>query len=372
MKRPWNRSAQEIDPLSWFTGPRPAIVFAWLAAAQGLVITFALWAHWSNPWLQLAAIPCYVLGGHYTASVAQPTRSPYRPRHAIVPIALACIGLILSAVGAAGGAVSVDRWWAPIAVAITFAVLAPYSSALWLLAFSVPILITAVTAGSLAFIPGVGKFAPVAAVVLIAAPILSAAIAASVFSLTIVKRTEAAMNIGDASGEEWSHGRIAPDSETIGRVSHRVAPFLRKIADAGVITEADRAIAGQLARRLRSDLVEANASWLERLAVESALVVSDPDRLADRMNDQQKAALRGLLVSVLENEIAVNESLLIELRTAPDKSTAVALSMDVDLPEGMRLRMLAPYYLTLKATVDGLTWSDGRSVTMKFRVPGGS
>jgi len=47
----------------------------------------------------------------------------------------------------------------------------------------------------------------------------------------------------------------------------------------------------------------------------------------------------------------------------------VALSLDVDLPEGRRILMLAPYYLTLKTTVDNLSWADGRSLLFKFQIP---
>ena len=62
-------------------------------------------------------------------------------------------------------------------------------------------------------------------------------------------------------------------------------------------------------------------------------------------------------------------TLLIELRAQPDGSTAVALSIDIDLPEGRRLVLLAPYYLTLKTTVADLTWDDGRNLLMRFRIP---
>jgi hypothetical protein len=64
-----------------------------------------------------------------------------------------------------------------------------------------------------------------------------------------------------------------------------------------------------------------------------------------------------------------SQSLLIELRAHADGSTAVALSLEVDLPEGKRIVMLAPYYLTLKDTVENLSWSDGRSVMFTFRIP---
>jgi hypothetical protein len=42
--------------------------------------------------------------------------------------------------------------------------------------------------------------------------------------------------------------------------------------------------------------------------------------------------------------------------------------MEVDLPEGRRVVMLAPYYLTLKDAVENLAWTNERSVTFTFRI----
>jgi hypothetical protein len=163
--------------------------------------------------------------------------------------------------------------------------------------------------------------------------------------------------------EQEQRGRVA-------RLSARVAPFVGRIARAGVITDADRGLAAQIARRLRSELVvESGKSWLDVVAHKSGMVVSDPGRLADRMNESQRAALNGLLVAASDSPVVDNRTLLIELRAQADGSTAVALSIDVDLPEGRRLVLLAPYYLTLKTTVDDLSWDDGRSLLMRFRIP---
>ena len=110
-------------------------------------------------------------------------------------------------------------------------------------------------------------------------------------------------------------------------------------------------------------------SWLDIVARESGMIVSDPARLADLMNESQRTALRALLVAAIESTTVDRRTLLIELRAQPDGSTAVALSIDVDLPEGRRLVLLAPYYLTLKTTVEDLSWDDGRSLLMRFKIP---
>jgi hypothetical protein len=137
-----------------------------------------------------------------------------------------------------------------------------------------------------------------------------------------------------------------------------------------VITPTDRALAAQIARTLRTELVTVtDRSWLDTLAQQTGLVVSDPGRLADGMNESQRTALRGLLVAAHDSSVVDQQTVLIELRARPDGSTAVALSIDLDLPEGRRLRRLAPYYLTLMTTVDDLSWNDGRITELNFKIP---
>ena len=46
----------------------------------------------------------------------------------------------------------------------------------------------------------------------------------------------------------------------------------------------------------------------------------------------------------------------------------MALSLDLDLPEGRRTMMLAPYYLTLQTAVKDLSWDPSREL-IKFQFP---
>jgi hypothetical protein len=161
----------------------------------------------------------------------------------------------------------------------------------------------------------------------------------------------------DAAAEEAERVRLA-------RLTARAVPFLEDILSSHRVTAADRALAGQLARRLRDDLVtQSNMSWLDSIAVGSRLVVVDPERRASRMRPEQRTALRALLRAVLDTPGADASSLLIELRGRADGATAVAVSLDVDLPEGRRIMHIAPHVLTLRTAVDDLTWD---AHTMSF------
>jgi hypothetical protein len=373
MRSAWTRSPQEVDPLSWFAGPRLPLVFSIAAIVQGAVITFLYWNEWSSIALQFVAMPLFLLAGWLTAMFAQPNRPQFGPRQASLVLFVATLGLVVSAIGTAGSVTLVQQWWPGIALGAALASLAPYSSARQMIAYSIPSVIVVAVIGWLVFSSTTNFWPPVAIIVIAAGPVVVVAVASVVFCFTVVARTLAFLET--SVGTDDVYIAVEPLSEaeekgSVARMSARVAPFVERIALSGMITPSDRAFAAQIARRLRIELVTAtNRSWLDVVAHETGMVVSDPGRLADRMNESQRAALRGLLMAALDSAVVDKDTLLIELRAQQDGSTAVALSIDVDLPEGRRLLLIAPYYLTLKTTVDDLSWDDGRSLLLRFRIP---
>lgn len=373
MRRAWTKSPQEVDPLSWFAGPRLPILFSGAAVAQGIVITAVYWDLWSSVLLQFLAMPFFLAAGWTTSANTQPNRRQFAPHHAAIALLLALGGLIVSALGTAGGTLPVTQWWTGIAVAATLLSLSPYSSPVQMIVYSIPAILVVGFVGLVVFSPTERFWSPAATAGISLGPVLIGAVSGTVFCYTVVSKTLALLDTSIGSEEAFLKLDPAAPSEQLGsiaRVSARVAPFLAGVAKAGAITPSDRALAAQIARRLRTELVMVTSrSWLDVVAHETGMVVSDPGRLADRMNESQRAALRGLLVAALENSVVDRSTVLIELRAQPDDSTAVALSIDLDLPEGRRLVLLAPYYLTLKTTVDDLSWDNGESMLVKFRIP---
>jgi hypothetical protein len=369
----WTRSPQDVDPLSWFTGPRMPIAFSIAAILQGVAITVIYWDSWSSALLQFLAMPFFLGAGWLTASSAQPNRPRFRLRDAAGILALACSGVVVSAFGTYGGTVPVAQWWPGIALAATLVSIAPYCAPRKLLICSVPLIAFAGIVGWIVFSSQTDFWPPAAIVIIAIGPVTIGATGGVVFSYTVVSRTLALLDTSAALEEFYSASDpVDPDQQrdSIARVSARVAPFLERVAAAGEITAENRALAAQIARRLRTELVTATSrSWLDVVAHETGMIVSDPARLADSMNESQRTALRALVVAAMGSPMVDQRTVLIELRAQPDGSTAVALSIDVDLPEGRRLVLLAPYYLTLKTTVDDLSWDDGRSLLMRFRIP---
>ncbi len=373
MNGAWTRSPQDVDPLSWFTGPRMPIAFSIAAVLQGVAITIIYWDSWSSAILQLLAMPFFLGAGWLTATSAQPNRPRFRLRDAAGIFALACFGVGVSALGTYGGTVPVAQWWPGIALAATLVSIAPYCAPRKLLICSFPLIAFAGIVGWIVFSSQTDFWPPAAIVVIAVGPVTIGATGGVVFSYTVVSRSLALFETS-AGGEEFHTAVDAAEAEqqrdSIARVSARVAPFLEKVAAAGEITPENRALAAQIARRLRTELVLATSrSWLDVVAHETGMIVSDPGRLADSMNESQRTALRALVVAAMGSPMVDQRTVLIELRAQQDGSTAVALSIDVDLPEGRRLVLLAPYYLTLKTTVDDLSWDDGRSLLMRFRIP---
>lgn len=375
MNDSWRHSAQQIDPLGWFSGPNLPLFLGVAAVAQGATSILLLWNQWARPELQLIALPLFMMAGGLTSWATRAHRRQFGPAGALPILGLATLGFLISAAGVSAEPTRVEFWWASIAIAMTLAGFAPFSSARQLIAYAAPVLAVVALVAVTVYLPAAGSGHPLGEIVIVVGPVIAAAGAAVVFSTTLVRRTTDL--IQSASADRIARARVDDavsrrENTTMARMSTRVVPFLRGIASLGHITEADRTLAAQLARVLRADLVNAaNRSWLDSVAAESGLVVSDPTHLADRMNEAQRSVLRGLLLAVMDNPVVDRDSLLIELRGQADGSTAVALSLDVDLPEGRRVMMLAPYYLTLKTTVDNLSWADGRSMLFKFQIPAG-
>jgi hypothetical protein len=349
------------------------IAFSIAAVLQGVAITVIYWDSWSSALLQLLAMPFFLGAGWLTATSAQPNRPRFRLRDAAGILALACSGVVVSAAGTYGGTVPVAQWWPGIALAATLVSIAPYCTPRKLLICSFPLIAFTGIVGWIVFSSQTDFWPPAAIVIIAIGPVTIGAAGGVVFSYTVVSRTLALLDTSAGVEEFYATSDVADadqQRDSIARVSARVAPFLERVAAAGEITAENRALAAQIARRLRTELVTATSrSWLDVVAHETGMIVSDPARLADSMNESQRTALRALVVAAMGSPMVDQRTVLIELRAQPDGSTAVALSIDVDLPEGRRLVLLAPYYLTLKTTVDDLSWDDGRSLLMRFRIP---
>ncbi len=358
-------SAQQADPLSWFTGPYLPLAFTGFLFVFGTVATAVMWNVSENPWLQFAGLWLCVLAGLLVHIRTRPLQRPLGWSTSALALATATVGMLLSALDYRGTDVNLGVWWGPAGPAFVLLSLAPYlpPRKVWVLGLASAAVTVAL--GTTVLLPAVSAQGPVTLAIVIAYPPLMALAAATVFSYSIVSTILPMLESPSrimAPGQKVRDEAVAEiEHVTLARLTARAAPFLEHVADAGVVTPADRALAGQLARRLRDDLVtQANESWLDSIAESTRLVVVDPDHLARHMNNAQRTALLAMLQAILDMPETDTGSLMIELRTAADGATAAAISMDMTLPEGRRIMHLAPYYLTLRTAVDDLHFDRDR------------
>lgn len=367
-------SASEVDPLSWFTGPLVPLVFAGLNLVYGSSQAIVTWIQVGNPRLQFSGVILSTLACLYVHWRTRPMRPRIGWRTGAIAIGAASLGFLVSALGYTNIDFAIELWWAPFSVALVLVSLAPYLPARTLVGLGLGSIV--VTAPFAYFIvhDEVTDWGPVSTVLIIMSPIITGIVATAVFSSTVVRRMQPLIETRSASlvsPDVMSADEVvAAERVRLAELTARAVPFLEGVIASGVVSATDRALAGQLARRLRDDLVtQSNVSWLDSVASGSRLVVIDPEHRAGKMRTAQRTALRALLEAILDTPGTDAGSLLVELRGADDGSTAVGVSLDMELPEGRRIMHLAPYYLTLGTAVKDLQWSRDRFIKLSFNLP---
>ncbi|MGV3711540.1 hypothetical protein [Pseudolysinimonas sp.] len=375
-RRFWSLSAQEVDPLSWFTGSLVPLVFAALNLVYGVAFAVATWGASRQPVLQIVGVLLCAGACVLIHVLTRPMRRRIGWVGASAALGIAVVGFALSAIGYAGADLAIELWWAPFGLALAIGSLGPYLPARALLLLGTAAAVVSVPLAWLVLREHPLPWGPISTALIIASPIISGIVALSAFSVAVVsrivslieKRSQSLLSLDAPRGAS----NEAAERERLALLISRAAPFIEEVARAGVVTPADRTLAGQLARRLRDDLVtQSNLSWLDSVARER-LVVVDPDHQAGRMRASQRTALRALIRAILDTPGTDAGSLLVELRAHPDGSTVVGVSLDFELPEGRRIMHLAPYYLALRGSVDDLRWSDDRFLRVTFNLPAGN
>ncbi|MBI5161327.1 MAG: hypothetical protein HY996_07940 [Micrococcales bacterium] len=366
-------SPRQIDPLGWITGPLVPLAFAGLTTLYALR-SIVMEQGRGSPVLQGAAVVGFVTALVLLHAAGRGLRGAVGLGAALSAAAIGTLSLLVSAVGYAGSEFAIQLWWAPISLALVFAALAPNLPAARVLAVGGVTSAACIPVATALLAPGIRVWGPVSVAVIVGTPLLGGTVLAAIFSRYVVRRMQRLL---EARSQNVIVPRPAVDAraETLERarlaaLTARAVPFLEELIRRGEIRTADRALAGQLARRLRDDLVtQAAGSWIDRLDTASRLVVVDPDRRADALRPPQRTALRALITALLTSPSIDAESLLVELRAGADGATAVGITVDAELPEGRRMMFLAPSMLTLEMTADDLTWVNDEFLRVRFRFP---
>lgn len=367
-------SAYEVDPLSWFTGPLVPLVMAVLNLVYGSTMAVITWVQVGNPRLQFSGVALCTIGCLIVHFASRPLRGRIGWGVGALAMGVASAGFLVSTLGYTNIVFAIELWWAPFGVALVLASLAPYLPARSLIVLGLASIAVTAPFAYLDVRSEVPQWGPVSTVLIIVSPILTGIVATATFSYMIVSRMQPLIEKRSSSlvSPDAARGQEVEDAERIrlAELTARAVPFLESVIAAGAVNASDRALAGQMARRLRDDLVtQSNLTWLDSVASGNRLVVIDPERRADKMRAAQRTALRALLQAILDTPGTDAGSLLVELRAAEDGSTAVGVSLDMELPEGRRIMHLAPYYLTLGTAVKDLAWSRDRFIKLSFNLP---
>ncbi|KQV26409.1 MULTISPECIES: hypothetical protein [unclassified Microcella] len=392
-----SRSPWSADPLSWLAIDLLALGCAAYAAVRSLVMLLLMDPDDSRPLLQVAAAVLPIVAFLLVHVTTRPHRGPLREPVAWAAIAIVIGALALSAYGYAGSPFPADMWSAPASVALMLVALTPFSTGLQLARYgAVSFAVTAFATLALEAEASLG-WPVLVTVYLVELQIVLAAVGCIVFVAVVTRLFEtwnerplgndgdtidAIDPVGAVGAMDGADGARVPAASdpgaalarrVDGQMSARLAVplrFVREILDRGAVTPEDRERARALAAALRAELIaEAEDTWLARLVRGRPIEVDDVDRLAERLSLPQRTALRAMLDALLAQPDSGFVAGQVELKAADRGTVAVALRILSTLPEGRRVTFLAPYYVTLQATVDDIRWRNGTTLVVDFEVP---
>lgn len=365
-------SPQRADPLTWIIGFNLPLAAAITGAAGGVAVAAIVAPAGAHTGFILGATALVVAACLIVVLAGRPREPFVRPVQAVPPVLLGLASITISALAHRGSTVEVGHWSGPIGYCLVLLALVPYSSALMTAAYG---LAGAVASGIFAQWAFPDPDAPPLGILIAGATLpFNVGIAGACFTAMVVaavtrwralpydreERSDSAAAFASRLREHGTPMAIGDD----------VTGLLRRAAETGRITAKDRSDAAALAEGIRADLVRAaDRSWLEAIPQHRQLIVEDPENAANRMTREQRATIHALIVGALESPVVADEVLRIELRPLDDGTTAVALSMNITLPEGRRVMMLAPYFVSLKASVDDFEWAGGEQLRMRFKLP---
>ena len=373
MRRWWQRSALEVDTLSWLTSSIAIAGVAGLVLILGTVSITLGGQGGPAPELQIIGIVIMASSALLLRGAAQPHGHRASRLLSGAVFVLAGVAVAVSALGYAGAPVIAALWWAPVGAALVLMSVSPIVPGRVYVPGSLGVV--AVTAAASAILAvTAGSPTPLADTLIATSTVVYAVIAGSVLGSTLVLGVEGWRADGRTTAEllrDPERVLSLIDEVTDRRLSSEVMVFLARVTERGDIHEADRQHARRLAEQLRDDLVQRDQQgWISSLVAGRTVLIDDPERLADTITIEQRGALIALLDGLFSDPRAGVHSARLALARRHEGTVAVGLTIDLTLPEGRRTSVLTPYYLTVKSVVPRVEWRNGESLYVAFDVDG--
>jgi hypothetical protein len=363
-------TAQQLDPLGTLSGRRLAIVGAALALVYAVVATAREFDGIPRPAVAVTALLVLAVACVGLVLACHPRFAPFTRRRMVFVLTTALLAQTLSAYATWRDNDFVRDDWGPVTVGVLLLAFAPFRPCAEILRSG---LVASAVVAALAvaqlpyFVTAAPPFVLVSAAV---APVLGMTVASATFCRVLVGSVQewdwraARAREADVSRVREGMARsVQQDRVTI--LNRDVIPFLTQVLDRDAITEGDHERARRISDSIRGVMIsEAGRSWLEDLLLQhrqEALLtgdapeppVSDPDRVVDFMDVEQRSALRALLDDLLRSPALQRGTVNVRL-------VSVGRRCDVEVSAVLRMSrsgvrsLLSPYLAVFRTAFDSV------------------
>lgn len=303
----WRGTAQRFDPIT-AASLYPLIGVALAGLLVYTVIRMVVASdEIHHPLFAAAALMFVTVSALVVLIGTDPVRSPIGFRGFVVAVAAIVLASVSSSLSSWGASNVIWDDWGPLAVGLIVLCCAEFRPGRDLAAATVggAVVVGATSALETTAMPLLAS--PVTSALISATPVLLFGIAASVFSYRMsLSLSRSIEEVAREQGRLSRRVRVRL-RELIGdlgrdALSVELVPFLEEVKERGEVTEQDVREARRISAVLRSVLITDMAlPWLDRLqrTHPSVLVVHDPERLSERLPQEQKVALRALLTALV-------------------------------------------------------------------------
>jgi hypothetical protein len=375
------RTPQRLDPIgtlsAWPLAPVTGIVIMIYAAYSTLTHIDQI-THPPLAWLALAVIGAAVI---YYASRTHPSVSPFTRLGLIVVVVLSAIASTLFSLSVWGGNRIIQDDWGQIAIALIFITLPLYRPIGEVIAAAV---FASLVVGIEAALEGPTLSIvtlPLVYFTVAATPVVALALGGSAYAWVMSGDT-----IRWSAAARESQLRLEPElRESAARVIHQervtllnsaTVPFFVDLLERDEVSAADieraRVIAASVRRYAVDDI---DRDWLEECVLRSVgksdeNAVSDPDRLANAMSEEQRGIIGATIASAARAHGFDPGSLAIELAGVAGRAHAI-LSARIDAPRRELRATFLPFLAALRAVTSDATLDvQNGSVTLQFSYGG--
>ncbi|THG29418.1 hypothetical protein [Naasia lichenicola] len=331
------RTVQVLSPVSGVVAHRIAIGGGVLGVAAAVVLTFQGIDQIHSFPLAMLGLVAITASAVYFGIAASPFRAPFtRLDHAVVA-SLGLGAVALNAGSQLGTNTIIRDDWGPPALALVLLGVGIFRPTIELIVCSA---ISCTVIASIAVLESSSFTSrlPLVTYALVAiTPVLAMGVSTAVLSSAFFRAYERYAAIGADGPELRAAVEATVRERRLEALGDEVLPFLTSVVESGVLTERDSLRARRLASELRAVTVaQLDESWIDELGIE----VHDPSRSAERMSGEQRSAIRGLVQTAVDPDVAARASMRLT-----DHDRAIVGTLVLERRDGERLDRgeLAPY-----------------------------